>query len=191
MDNPVKITLFRWAGSWGPFRIKIPCGECSLTEDVIRDCLEKELGGIEVKFEEFDWLSHWWKPLFHGGWHAPIVLVNDRVVSQGIALNRGLLTQMVIEGGISQIPLSDSYIFGKDSCPHCARAKELFSNANIKGTYYNVIENTRALYEMLARVKPIIGDKTPVTLPQIWIDGEYIGGADDLKKRLDRSGAEK
>ena len=37
---------------------------------------------------------------------------------------------------------------------------------------------------MLARVKPIIGPKTPVTVPQIWIDGSYIGGADALKDVL-------
>ena len=40
------------------------------------------------------------------------------------------------------------------------------------------------LYEMLARVKPIIGPKTPVTVPQIWIDGTYVGGADALKEVL-------
>ncbi len=57
---PVKIILYRWAGSWGPFRIKIPCGECSLTRDVLKDTFEKELQGIPVDFEIQDWLSNWW-----------------------------------------------------------------------------------------------------------------------------------
>ncbi|MEL7487655.1 MAG: hypothetical protein AAGJ87_10635, partial [Pseudomonadota bacterium] len=39
-------------------------------------------------------------------------------------------------------------------------------------------------YEMLARVKPIIGEETPVTTPQIWLDGAYIGGADELGAKL-------
>ena len=39
---------------------------------------------------------------------------------------------------------------------------------------------TELMEEMLARVKPIIGDKTPVTMPQIWIDSVYVGGADEL-----------
>ena len=34
-------------------------------------------------------LAHrWWKPLRRGGWHAPIVLVDGRLISQGHALNR-------------------------------------------------------------------------------------------------------
>ena len=184
LTQSVRITLYRWAGSWGPFKIKIPCGECTLTEDVIRDCVQKELAGINVEIREFDWLSHWWQPLIKGGWHAPIVLVNDKVVSQGIALNRGVLTQAVIEAGVSQIPLQGSLIFGKDTCTHCDRAKALFDTSGIEGSYRNVIEDTRALYEMIARVKPIIGEKTPVTLPQIWMDGEYIGGADALEAHL-------
>jgi len=35
---------------------------------------------------------------------------------------------------------------------------------------------------MLGRVKPIVGPKTPITVPQIWVDGEYVGGADELEK---------
>lgn len=189
MSSPVKITLYRWAGSWGPFKVKIPCGECSLTEDVIRDCVQKDLAGIEVEIEEIEWLSHWWKPLMRGGWHAPIVLVNDRVVSQGIALNRGVLTQAVIDAGISQVPIEGSHIFGKDTCPHCDRAKAMLDKTGIKGRYRNVIKDTRDLYELIARIKPIIGEKTPVTLPQIWLDGEYIGGADALEAHLAARGA--
>jgi len=35
---------------------------------------------------------------------------------------------------------------------------------------------------MLGRVKPIVGPKTPITVPQIWYDGGYVGGADELEK---------
>jgi len=37
---------------------------------------------------------------------------------------------------------------------------------------------------MFPRVKAHIGEKTPVTVPQIWLDGGYIGGADQLSKTL-------
>jgi len=184
LTAPVQITLYRWAGSWGPFKVNIPCGECTLTEDVIRDCVKNDLAGIDVEIHEYEWLSNWWKPLMRGGWHAPIVLVNNRVISQGIALNRGVLTQAVIDAGISQIPIEGSHIFGKATCPHCDRAKALFDTSGIDGRYHDVIKDTRALYEMIARVKPIIGEKTPVTLPQIWVDGEYVGGGDALEARL-------
>lgn len=39
---------------------------------------------------------------------------------------------------------------------------------------------------MIPQVKEIIGYKTPVTLPQIWLDGEYVGGFDDLKEHFDK-----
>lgn len=114
MTGPVvNITVYRWAGAWGPCKVTIPCGECSLTRDVIRDTLQHELAGIPVELEIFDWLSRWWKPLLRGGWHAPIVLVDNRV-------------------------------------------------------------------------KPLVGPKTPITVPQIWLDSDYIGGADRLSERLQR-----
>jgi len=37
---------------------------------------------------------------------------------------------------------------------------------------------------MLARVKPIVGNATPITVPQIWLEGGYIGNADALAKTL-------
>ena len=40
---------------------------------------------------------------------------------------------------------------------------------------------------MIGRVKPIVGPKTPITVPQIWIDGSYVGGADELEKIVNAS----
>ena len=186
MRKPIKITVFRWAGSWGPFAVNIPCGECSLTRDIIQDCMATDLAGINVALDLRDWLSEWWKPLPKGGWHAPIVLVNGKMISQGAALNRGVLTQAVIEAAAQQAPLAGNHIFGKATCPHCNRAKGYLQEAGVENRYYDVVKEPRALYEMLARVKPIIGPKTPVTVPQIWIDGDYVGGADALKEILRR-----
>ena len=183
-ENPVVIKVFRWAGAWGPFKVNIPCGECSLTKDVIEDTMATELAGVPVKLDMRDWLSEWWKPLPKGGWHAPIVMVNDKIVSQGRALNRGLLTEAVIDAHANQAPVTENVVFGKESCPHCIKAKQYLSDANIPFIYRDVVKEPRALYEMLARVKPIIGPKTPVTVPQIWLNGEYVGGASDLKDTL-------
>ena len=181
MDK-VSITLFRWAGAWGPFKVKIPCGECTLTKDVILDTLQHELEGIPVELEIRDWLTEWWKPLLKGGWHAPIVMVAGKVISQGHALNRGLLTQSVVQAYASKTPMKRSHLFGKESCPHCKRAKAYLEEQNIKYTYHDVVRSSRDLYEMLARVKPIIDPKTPVTVPQIWLGGNYLGGADQLQE---------
>ena len=184
MHNPVNITVFRWAGAWGPFKVSIPCGECALTKDIIQDCIDTDLAGIQVELDMRDWLTEWWKPLPKGGWHAPIVLVNGKIVSQGAALNRGVLTQSVIEEAVSAIPIQGNHVFGKATCPHCVRAKEYLDQAGVDYQYHDVVKDPRPLYEMLGRVKPIIGPKTPVTVPQIWLDGRYIGGADELKRIL-------
>ncbi len=186
-QQPIKITLYKWAGAWGPFKVNIPCGECSLTSDVIQDTMESELAGVPVELDVREWLTEWWKPLPKGGWHAPIVMVEGRIVSQGAALNRGLLTQAVIEAYAGRAPVTGNRLFGKASCPHCVRAKQYLTEAGIDYTYHDVVKEPVAMYEMLARVKPIIGAKTPVTVPQIWIDGDYVGGADALGKILKRS----
>lgn len=178
--KPVKLTLYKWAGRFGPFKIKVPCGECALTEDVIESTMAEELAGIEVDFRTFDWLTVWYKPIVRGGWHAPIVMVGKKVVSQGDALNRGVLTEAVIRQHARQTDLNGTHVFSKPGCEHCARAKEYLSEAGMAYEDHDVIAEPVALYEMLARVKPIIGDKTPVTMPQIWIDGVYVGGSDEL-----------
>lgn len=180
--EPIKITLYRWAGSWGPFKVSIPCGECALTADVIKDTMETELAGIPVDLDIRDWLTEWYKPLLRGGWHAPIVLVENQIIGQGGALNRGLLTQAVIERYAKRSSIDGTHVFGKASCPHCVRAKDHLDEANIEYNYRDVVANPLDLYEMLARVKPIVGPKTPITVPQIWVNGEYVGGADELSR---------
>jgi len=182
--QPVVVTLYRWAGAWGPFKVTIPCGECSLTRDVIGDTMSHELAGIAVELQTHDWLSYWWQPLRKGGWHAPIVMVEGRVISQGAALNRGLLTQAVIEAYAAKSVVKGDLMFGKQSCPHCQRAKGYLEKAGIDYQYFDVVSAPRALYEMLARVKPLIGAKIPVTVPQIWLDGQYVGGANELSEKL-------
>jgi glutaredoxin len=181
----ISIVVYRWAGSWGPFKVSIPCGECSLTKDVIEDTIKTELEGISVNLIIRDWLSEWWKPLVKGGFHAPIVIVDDKIISQGRALNRGLLTQAVIEAYAKKSTVTENIVFGKASCPHCTQAKQTLTNAKVPFKYYDVVKEPRALYEMIARVKPIIGPKTPVTVPQIWLDEKYIGGKDQLSRHLE------
>ncbi len=182
--NPVRVTLYRWAGQWGPFKVKIPCGECALTRDVIEDTFATELAGIPVELDVREWLSEWWKPLPKGGWHAPIVLVEGKIISQGYALNRGILTEAIIKAHVERSEIQGTRLFGKEKCPHCHRAKSYLQDAGIDYQYHDVVREPSALYEMIARVKPIVGPKTPITVPQIWIDGQYVGGADQLAEKL-------
>ncbi|GEA60826.1 glutaredoxin family protein [Vibrio comitans] len=184
MSKPIKITLYRWAGSWGPFKVNIPCGECTLTKDILKDTFESELAGVDVELEVKDWLSHWWEPLKLGAWHAPILVVEGKVISQGEALNRGVLVQSVIAEWTKRDDLQGNIVFGKATCPYCVKAKKALDQAGIPYTYYDVVKDSAALYRMIPEVKAHIGQKTPVTVPQIWMNSEYIGGADNLEKWL-------
>jgi glutaredoxin len=184
--QPVKVTLFRWAGAWAPFKVNIPCGECSLTLDVIQDTFDTELEGVPVGLDVRDWLTEWWKPLFKGGWHAPIVMVEGKLINQGQAFNRGVLTEAIIDAYAKRSEVSGNVLFGKATCPHCVRAKSYLDEAGIDYAYHDVVRNPRALYEMLTRVKPIVGPKPPITVPRLWLDGRYFSGADQLSTLLER-----
>jgi glutaredoxin len=188
VSKPIKITLYKWAGSWGPFRVNIPCGECTLTKDILTDTFANELADVPVELEVKDWLSHWWEPLKLGAWHAPILVVEGKVVSQGEALNRGVLVQSVIAEWSKRDTLKGNIVYGKATCPYCVKAKKLLDDAGIKYLYHDVVKESAALYRMIPEVKAIIGEKTPVTVPQIWLEGSYVGGCDQLQLWLEQRG---
>ena len=64
-------------------------------------------------------------------------------------------------------------IYTQDLCEFCESAKKEFEKRGWDYTVYNVKEgdNKKALLELLPNVK---------TVPQIWINDEYIGGHYDL-----------
>ncbi|EPR4992284.1 glutaredoxin domain-containing protein [Vibrio navarrensis] len=188
MSKPIKITLYKWAGSWGPFKVNIPCGECTLTKDILTDTFANELADVPIELEVKDWLSHWWEPLKLGAWHAPILVVEGKVVSQGEALNRGVLVQSVIAEWSKRDTLKGNIVYGKATCPYCVKAKKLLDDAGIKYLYHDVVKESAALYRMIPEVKAIIGEKTPVTVPQIWLEGSYVGGCDQLQLWLEQRG---
>jgi glutaredoxin 3 len=66
-------------------------------------------------------------------------------------------------------------------CPYCARARALLEHKGVAFTEIDLYEEPRRRDEMIRRA----GGRT--TVPQIFIDGEHIGGCDDLVA-LDRAG---
>ncbi|MGC9422987.1 MULTISPECIES: glutaredoxin family protein [Vibrio] len=184
MATPINITLYRWAGQFGPFKVKIPCGECTLTLDILKDTFNHELSDVEINLQTKEWLSHWWEPLKFGAWHAPIVVVEGKLISQGEAMNRGVLIQAVINEWRKRQSLQGNIIFGKAGCPYCQKAQQALHEASISFQYFDVIKDSAALYRMIPEVKAMIGPKTPVTVPQIWLDSQYIGGYDALTQWL-------
>ena len=70
--------------------------------------------------------------------------------------------------------MSKVEIYTWQYCPFCIRAKSLLKKKNINFTEYKIDgdENARALMTERADGR--------ITLPQIFIDNEGIGGCDDL-----------
>ena len=172
MSNPINITVYRWAGAWGPFRVNIPCGECSLTGDIIRHCLQTDLAGIDVELVVRDWLTEWWRPSEARRCKCAIVLVNDKVISQGIALNGGAGAPTGTRQRTADIPVA-AHI-------SAARLSALCSGAGIprRGAFAHPItthRGHRALYEMIAG-SAIIG-RSPVT------DRRSIGRGQSARQR--------
>ena len=75
-------------------------------------------------------------------------------------------------------------IYTKSWCPYCARAKERLAR---KGVAYEEIDVTTDPL----REREMVIRSARYTVPQIFIDGELVGGSDDLAEadssgRLDR-----
>jgi glutaredoxin 3 len=66
-------------------------------------------------------------------------------------------------------------------CPYCARARALLERKGVDYAEIDIIEEPMRRDEMIRRA----GGRT--TVPQIFIDGEHIGGCDDMVA-LDRAG---
>jgi len=66
-------------------------------------------------------------------------------------------------------------IYTKTWCPYCAKAKALLHSKGLRYDQVDVSTDETAQQEMIRRS----GRRT---VPQIFIDGESIGGYDDLAK---------
>lgn len=66
----------------------------------------------------------------------------------------------------------DVVMIGREGCAHCARARKLLED---KGWAYD---------EIAASPRRLRATSGKATTPQVFIDGTYIGGADELEKYL-------
>jgi glutaredoxin-like protein len=67
-------------------------------------------------------------------------------------------------------------VFSRKGCPHCARAKSLLEHAGFE--YEELVLNR----DYTDRTLRAVADAT--TFPQVFVDGEQVGGADDLAQWL-------
>ena len=83
---------------------------------------------------------------------------------------------------VERVALQDdtrTLIYGKDDCPYCAKAKEELSLRGIPFDYINLTELGKTAAE-------VTGRKEAKTVPQIYIEGKYVGGYDQLMAYLNQ-----
>lgn len=74
-------------------------------------------------------------------------------------------------------------VFGKGDCPYCDRAKALLQSKMLEFGYYDVQSDKFTFDHMNDRVTIATGG-TAKTVPQIFVDGTYVGGYTDLVEFL-------
>lgn len=188
--EPVQVVQYKWAGKWGPFKITVPCGECGASEGIIEHVIDTEFAprGIKVDFETRPWLDAWWKPLLRGAWHAPIVLVNGKVVSQSVVVDAGKLAGAIrdeITDGYELREEERNIIFTRAGCPHCAKAKEILTEKGVAYTEKDITTDPFFARQLFYLTKKFFPPTKPVTVPQVWLGGEYFGEASDVEARQD------
>jgi len=85
---------------------------------------------------------------------------------------------------VERVALQDdnrSIVYSKKNCPFCAMAME---ELKLRGIPFDKVD----LEEIGKTASEVTGRKVN-TVPQIYIEGEYVGGYDDLMKKLDATNA--
>ena len=67
-------------------------------------------------------------------------------------------------------------IYGTPSCTYCTAAKNLCESRDIPFVYKDISEDSDALFHVM----DMIGSFT--TVPQVFVNGEHVGGFDDLRE---------
>lgn len=71
---------------------------------------------------------------------------------------------------------SATVVWSKTNCPHCARAKQMLTAKGIPFEERSLSSGTWTREQLLEAVPDAR------TVPQIWMHGEYVGGAQDLEQ---------
>lgn len=74
----------------------------------------------------------------------------------------------------------EAIVYSKDNCPYCVKAKHLLEKHGIVYTELNAVDHLQDLVKLVESA----GKPRPQSVPQIFLDDEYIGGYDQLASRL-------
>lgn len=76
--------------------------------------------------------------------------------------------------------MAEIIIYTTPICPYCVRAKQLFKQKGLEWTEIDVSRDANERMALMERTKQR-------TVPQIFINGQHVGGCDDLYA-LERAG---
>lgn len=78
--------------------------------------------------------------------------------------------------------VKENIIYGRENCPQCTMAKALLDSRGIEYEYVDIVALGKSAAEVTGR--------TDIrTVPQVYLDGQYVGGFNELYQRLRDSGA--
>lgn len=67
-------------------------------------------------------------------------------------------------------------VYSKPNCPYCVRAKHLLEKHGVDITEKSAVDHRETLIESVTATT----GQAPKSVPQIWLDGTYIGGFQEL-----------
>lgn len=76
--------------------------------------------------------------------------------------------------------MSKAVIYTKTTCPWCVKAKQLLAEKGVEVKEYVLGVDPEAATKAL--VEAAVGGREVQTVPQIMLDGQYIGGYTDLAR---------
>lgn len=91
----ITITQYKYAGKKLIWEIKETCQECNLTTNMLKDMMKNEFKDTPVELKIEKWLDNIFYLFFKGGWHAPVVMVDNKVFSQKVIPDRKKLEELV------------------------------------------------------------------------------------------------
>ena len=74
--------------------------------------------------------------------------------------------------------MTTAIVWSKTHCPYCDQAKTLLKTKGIEFEERNITEGTWTKDQLMEAVP------TARTVPQIFLDGEYVGGYHELRTKL-------
>jgi glutaredoxin len=190
-SKTVKLTLYRYAGKFLFIRIKNRCKECDITYTILQRLMNEAFYGKPVSLQIVPWLDNFWKVIWKGGWHAPILTVNGKVFSQGqvpdiskllSTIGRILDDPSLVQLGEIKIEKSvipekefDITVYFSPACPHCRGLLSYLDNHSIQYLGRDVTQSETARKD----VERLTGR---LSIPVLVAKGEIIQGFD--KRRL-------